>query len=124
MKCVPTIAVLSSDPVVAKLAHEIGRGRWRVEQHTSALTDKKIFAYPGIRIVIFDDEAYLHADRGWMLGQIRSRAPGASILYVAAKHDQGTERQARINGAQYYCAKPIDQKDFRTVLDSFLRASK
>ncbi|MDO8433365.1 MAG: hypothetical protein Q7S58_13255 [Candidatus Binatus sp.] len=122
--CLPTIAILSADPAISNLARDLVAERWRVEESSGSHTDRRFPAFPAVRIVIFDDETVDLADRSWLLAQIRKRAPSASMLYIAANHDSNTERQARINGAHYYCSKPIDHSEFRAVLNSFLRTSK
>ena len=120
----PSIAILSSDPAIAESAQHVAHRRWRIEQGRWEANDGSFPSVPGLRIVVFDDETVPQADRVLALGRIRKRAPNASMLYVASRHDTGTERQARINGAQYYCSKPIDRSQFEAVLDSFLRAAK
>jgi response regulator of citrate/malate metabolism len=120
----PTIAVLSADSTLAPLVSAIGDHSWRIERASPLHNDFRVLSTPQLRLVILDDEGIEPGIQTWILAQIHKRAPDAAILYVAASHDTVTERQARTNGAQYYCAKPIDRTQFASVLNSFLKAAK
>ena len=79
---------------------------------------------PNVRLVILDDQTVEENDRGWLLAQIRKHFSSGSLLYVAGSQSDGNEKRARINGAQYYVAKPLSLERFGYVLESFLQTQQ
>jgi DNA-binding response OmpR family regulator len=117
----PTLLLLSGDEQIAKLVTTIANAAWRVAQHLETHATHPIFAEPNVKLVILDDEAIEGPERGRLLTQIRRRMPSASLLYIAAGHDEQNEKRARTNGAHYYVSKPLSLDRFGLVLQSFMR---
>ncbi len=85
---------------------------------------REVLAQPNLRLAILDDQAVDENDRGRLLAQIRRHLSGVPLLYVAGSPNDGNEKRARANGAQYYISKPLSFDRFGQVLESFLRAQQ
>jgi len=117
----PTLLLLSGDEQIAKLIATVANATWRIAQYLETHAIHRILAEPHVKLVILDDEAIEEPERGRLLTQIRRRIPSASLLYVAAGHDEQNEKRARTNGAHYYVSKPLSLDRFGHVVQSFMR---
>ncbi len=117
------LLLLSDDDALVKLVRAAIRPPWKVDHHDNA-NASDLFRRPHVRLVIVDDGMIKEAERGWLLGQIRQRAAGVPLMYVADSHDLENERRARASGAQYYTSKPVDEQQFVQILRSFLKTPK
>jgi len=116
----PTLLLLSDDDALVKLVREVIGPPWRIDHHEN-VDRSDLFRQPNVRLVLVDDGVIKEAERGWLLGQIRQRASGVPLMYVADSHDLENERRARSSGAHYYTSKPVDEHQFVLVLRSFLK---
>lgn len=121
----PTLLLLSGDHALSALVREMAEPPWKLVHHgLEELKTSQVFAQPNVRLLVLDDQAAAENDRGWLLGQIRQRFPGTSLLYIAESPNDDSERRARTNGAQYYVARPLAAERFGQVLRSFLQAEQ
>src|SRR5579863_2591014 len=118
------IAVFSRDESVMKTIAECIGDSWVIEKFTDPQEGRAFLLNPSVRIVVIDDEAIEESTRGWLLDQVRKRAPHALIAYIAAVHTLETERRARRYRVQYYTSKPMDHERTRRVLHSFASATR
>lgn len=118
------IVVFSRDDSIVKLIGECISDSWVVEKFCDAHEARAVLGRPGVGIVVIDDEAVEEATRGWLLEQVRKRAPHALVVYIAGNHSPDTERRARAYRVQYYTSKPMDRETTRKVLHSFERAAR
>ena len=116
------LLLLSDDDALVKLVRAAIRPPWQIDHHDN--TNGDLFRLPHVKLVLVDDGMIKESERGWLLGQIRQRAAGAPLMYVADSHDLENERRARASGAQYYTSKPVDEQQFIQVLQSFLKTPK
>ena len=115
-----TLLLLSDDDALVKLVRAVIRPPWKID-HRENLDRSDLFRQPNVRLVLVDDGVTKEGERGWLLGQIRQRASGVPLVYVADSHDLENERRARASGAHYYTSKPVDEQQFVQVLRSFLK---
>ncbi len=115
-----TLLLLSDDDAFVKLVREVIGPPWRIDHHGN-VDRSDLFRQPNVGLVLVDDGVIKEAERGWLLGQIRQRASGVPLMYVADSHDLENERRARASGAHYYTSKPVDERQFVLVLRSFLK---
>lgn len=120
----PSLLLLSADEALKDFVTGVLQPPWTLAHHTGAFTSPEVFAWPNVRLAVFDDQGVEEDDRGTLLKQIGRYHPTAPLIYVAAAHSDANERRARTNGARYYTSKPILPEHFQCVLQSFLRAQK
>jgi hypothetical protein len=118
------IAVFSRDEAVVNMIAEALGDSWVMVNFTNPQEAHAALLKPGIAIVVIDDEALEESSRGWLLEQVRKWAPHALVAYIAAIHNQATERRARTYRVQYYTSKPMDRERTTRVLHSFERAAR
>ncbi len=119
-----TVAVFSGDESILKLVAGGMGDSWLVEKCTEPHEARAFLAQPSLRMVVIDDEAIEEATRGWLLNQVRKRAPQALVAYIAALHSPQAERRARAHGVHYYTSKPLDRERTLRVLRSFANAAR
>ena len=121
----PTVLLLSDDEALANFVLSIVKPPWTLVRHpTDKYGSREVFTQPNVRLVILDDQTVVGNERGWLLAQIRKHFSGTSLLYIAANQSDDNEKQARMNGAQYYSSKPLSLERFGYVLKSFLQAQQ
>lgn len=119
----PILLMLSDDDALVKLVRAVICPPWKFD-HRKNVNRSDLFRQPNVRLVLVDDGVTKEGERGWLLGQIRQRASGVPLVYVADSHDLENERRARACGAHYYTSKPVDEQQFVQVLRSFLKTPK
>ncbi len=118
------IAVFSRDQSVVNMIAECIGNSWVIEKFADPHQARAFLLNPGVRIVVIDNEAVDESIRGWLLDQVRKRAPQALVAYIAAIHSAETERRARGYRVQYYTSKPINRELTQRVLHSFAGATR
>ena len=117
--------LISDDEALADLVLRTVKQPWKlIRSGADGYTSQSIFTRPNVRLVVVDDQCVAENDRSWLLAQIRRRFSGTPLLYVADSHNDGNEKRARSNGAQYYDSKPLSPDRFALVLESFLRVQE
>jgi DNA-binding response OmpR family regulator len=125
VRLMPGALLLSDDDELVDFVRRVVKRPWRlVQQRADKFMTREILAQPNLRLAILDDQAVDENDRGRLLAQIHRHLSGVSLLYIAGNHNDGTEKRARANGAQYYVSKPLSFDRFGQVLRSFLQAQQ
>lgn len=117
----PALLLLTADEQLQQLVAETAAEAWRIEHLRDPGKIGEVVLRTNPKVVLVDDEAVADHERGWLLTQLRRHLPAATVVYVAGKHDESVEKQARGGGAHYYTAKPIHPEQFAGILKSFLR---
>ncbi len=117
------IVVLSRDQSIMQMIAECMSDSWAIEKFADPHDARAFLRKPCVRIVVIDDEAIEESTCGWLLDQVRERAPDALVAYIAAIHSPETERRVRTYPVQYYTSKPMDRERTLRVLHSFERAA-
>lgn len=119
----PLLLLLSGDQSLLALMHKTVEPPWTMRVSNAGTHDGlELFAMPGVRVVIFDEQTVEESERGRLLSQIRKQIPTASLLYIASAQSEANERRARTSGAHYYVSKPLSYDNFGYVLQSFLKS--
>ena len=118
------IVVLSRDQSIVQMIAESMSDSWVIEKFADPNDARAFLRKPGIRIVVIDDEAIEESTCGWLLDQVRERAPNALVAYIAASHSPESELRVRTYPVQYYTSKPMDRERMLRVLHSFERAAR
>jgi DNA-binding NtrC family response regulator len=117
---VPILALLSNDGQLTETVQGAAGSEWSVVKPGIAQLIGLIHE-PNVKLVIFDDQLVVAAERGRALTEIRRCASNASIIYVAGQHDQENEKQARTGGVLFYTAKPLIPSDVNLLLHRLLQ---
>lgn len=72
------------------------------------------------RVVVIDDEGFAGAEA--LVREVKARNGEVRIVYLAAEHSLGLEREARQAGATWYAVKPAAGRDLERVIQTLLRA--
>jgi len=115
------VVVFSTDLSLRQLAQIAAASPFDCIAHPDPYIGRDLVLKPNVRLVVLDDESLEDDDRGWLVTQIRRRAPNARLVYVASNHSAANEKRVRANGAHYYTAKPIDSERFLRVVRAFLQ---
>ena len=116
----PILALLSNDGQLTETVQGAAGSEWSVVKPGIAQLIGLIHE-PNVKLVIFDDQLVVAAERGRALTEIRRCASNASIIYVAGQHDQENEKQARTGGVLFYTAKPLIPSDVNLLLHRLLQ---
>jgi DNA-binding NarL/FixJ family response regulator len=114
----PVALVFSRDRALIDRVVAASRPPWVVEVFDDGRSAPRRLIDPAVRLAIVDDEALDASERGWLVDQIRKRAPHAGIVYVAARHEPELERAIRGSGVFYYTSRPIEEDRVHRVLDA------
>jgi DNA-binding NtrC family response regulator len=116
----PTLALLSNDEQLTHTIEGVARSEWSVIK--PQITEiSGLMRDPNLRLVVFDDQSVVPADKGRTLSEIQRYASKAPIIYVAGDHDHDNERQARARGVLFYTAKPLIPGDVILLLRRLLQ---
>jgi DNA-binding NarL/FixJ family response regulator len=116
------VVVFSTDLSLRQLAETAVSSPFECIVHPNPYVGRDLVLKANVRVVVLDDESLDDDDRGWLVAQIRRRAPDARLVYVASNHTAANEKRVRANGAHYYTSKPIDSERFLRVVQAFLTA--
>jgi response regulator of citrate/malate metabolism len=119
----PQLLLLTDDPMLVRMVGGVVKRPWKLTQvQVGAYARDQSFTQPEVRLIVFDDQAVADHDREPLLAGLRRQFASVALLYVAARHDEATEKCARTNGAHYYVSRPLAESRFELVLESFLTA--
>ena len=118
------VAIVSKDESIVNFITDNMSDGWVVESCADPHRAHSVLDGKGVKIVVIDDEAIEESSRGWLLDQVRKRAPHALVAYIAADHSPESERRARAYDVNYYTAKPLDRERTLRVLHAFAGAAR
>lgn len=112
----PTVLLLTSDGWLRNLVNAACQAPWVVKNCVDPPSRCTVELEPSVKLAVLDDEGLPESERGWLLNQIHSRQPNASVVYVASHHSPEVEKLARAAGVLYYTSKPVDAVRLSEVL--------